>query len=252
MEEYSKIPDQESNMQKQYKMKNNSKGAGLGVLVIIGGLLLLAKNTGFIDASLTRIIFSWEMLLIVIGVVNILWRQSLWSGIVLIGVGSFFLLVNFYHLPFNTWQIFLPAILILLGLQMIFGTSKWRGHLHNSIQNNAISSEDFYEDIAIFGGGERKIITQKFKGGRNIAVFGGSELDLSHCNIEQGDKPVIEVVAIFGGITLLVPADWNVKMDVFNIFGGFSDKRFVGQVDNSKILIVKGIALFGGGEIKSF
>lgn len=252
MENHSHHHEFGTEMHKCRKNKNSSKGVGIGVLVILAGLLLLAKNTGFLDASVSRIIFSWEMLLIAIGVVNIIWRQSIWSGVILVAIGSFFLLVNFYHMPFSTWQIFLPAILILIGLQMIFGVSKWRDHLHDRFQNQTVANDDFFEDIAIFGGGERKIITPKLKGGRNIAIFGGSKLDLSHCNIEAGDKPVIEVVAIFGGSTMLVPADWNVKVEVFNIFGGFSDKRFTGQVDNSKILTIKGITIFGGGEIKSF
>lgn len=252
MENFSSNSDYRKESGQYTKDKRKYKGAGFGVLIIVAGLLLLAKNTGFLDASVSRVIFSWEMLIIAIGAVNILWRQSLWSGIIMIAIGSFFLLVNFYHMPFSTWQIFLPAILILIGIQMIFGAAKWRDRLHSSFQSQTIENEDFFEDIAIFGGGERKIISSKLKGGRNIAIFGGSKLDLSHSNIESGDKPVIEVVAIFGGSTMLLPADWNVKIEVFNIFGGFSDKRFAGQIDNSKVLIIKGITIFGGGEIKSF
>jgi len=231
----------------------SGKAAGLGVLVIAAGLLLLARNTGLLTPAVSRIIFSWEMLLIAIGVVNIFWRQSVWSGIILIGIGGFFLLVNFYHMPFSTWQIFLPAILILFGLQMIFGAAHWKKRFQNRpLFNQSVGSEDFFEDIAIFGGGERKIVTPNFKGGRMVAAFGGSKVDLSHCNITPGNRPMIEVVSIFGGTSLLVPSDWNVKVEVFNIFGGYVDKRIAYQVDINKTVIIKGVTIFGGGDVKSF
>jgi predicted membrane protein len=231
----------------------SGKGAALGLLVIVAGLLLLARNTGFLDPAVSRIVFSWEMLLIAIGVINIFWRQSFWSGLMLIGVGGFFLLVNFYHMPFSTWQIFLPAIIILVGLQMIFGVSHLQKRFHkHPIFNQSVGSEDFFEDVAVFGGGERKIVTPNFKGGRMVAVFGGSKVDISHSNIAPGDKPVIEVVSMFGGTTLLVPADWNVKVEVFNIFGGYVDKRYAAQIDFNKTVVVKGVTIFGGGEVKSF
>jgi predicted membrane protein len=229
------------------------KAAALGVLVIAAGLLLLARNTGFLDPSISRILFSWEMLLIAIGVVNIFWRQSLWAGIILIGIGGFFLLVNFYHMPFDTWQLFLPALIILVGLKMIFGPSRLeKGMFRQPMFNHTVGSEDFFEDIAIFGGGERKVVTPNFKGGKMVAMFGGSKVDLTHCNIAPGDRPMVEVVSIFGGSGLVVPSDWNVKVEVFNIFGGYVDKRISSQVDYNKTLIIKGVTIFGGGEVKSY
>ena len=229
------------------------KAAALGVIVIGAGLLLLARNTGLLTPTISRIIFSWEMLLIAIGVFNIFWRQSFWSGVILIGLGSFFLLVNFYHMPFGTWQIFLPALIILVGLSMIFGGSHFgKGVFKKPMFNHTVGSEDSFEDIAIFGGGERKIVTPNFKGGEMVAIFGGSKVDLTHCNIAPGNRPMIEVVSIFGGSSLVVPSDWNVKVEVFNIFGGYVDKRISSQVDFNKTLIVKGVTIFGGGEVKSY
>ncbi|MEI8048684.1 MAG: DUF5668 domain-containing protein [Bacteroidota bacterium] len=229
------------------------KAAGLGIVVIGAGLLLLARNTGLLNETVSRILFSWEMLLIAIGVVNIFWRQSIWSGVILIGIGSFFLLVNFYHMPFSTWQLFLPALIILVGLKMIFGPSRLeKGMFKQPMFNHSVGSEDFFEDIAIFGGGERKVVTPTFKGGRMVAMFGGSKVDLTHCNIAPGDRPMVEVVSIFGGSGLVVPSDWNVKVEVFNIFGGYVDKRISSQVDYNKTLIVKGVTIFGGGEVKSY
>jgi len=97
-------------------------------------------------------------------------------------------------------------------------------------------------------------VTPNFKGGSMVAIFGGSKVDLTHCGIAEGDRPVIEMVCIFGGNSLMVPSDWNVKVEIFNIFGGYADKRIGSQqtVDNKKTLVLKGVTIFGGGEVKSF
>lgn len=250
---YNNKEDNSAESQNTIVKKISGKGAALGVLVIGAGLLLLARNTGLLNETVARIVFSWEMLLIAIGVVNIVIRQNLWSGVILIGIGGFFLLVNFYHMPFSTWQLFLPALIILAGLKMIFGPSKFeKGMFKKPIFENTVGSEDVFEDISIFGGGERKIVSPNFKGGRMVAVFGGSKVDLSHSNISAGDRPAIEVVCLFGGTSLLVPADWNIKLEVFNIFGGYTDKRIASIVDPNKTIVIKGITIFGGGEVKSF
>ncbi len=225
------------------------KSIAFGILVIVAGLLLIARNTGIIDHSISRIIFSWEMLLIAIGTISLFSRHSIWSGLILIAIGAFFLLVDFYHFPFTLWHIFWPLLIILIGLSMIFGAVRFRKHWFTT--GNITGSEDFIEDMAIFGGGERKVVSQSFRGGKIVAVFGGSKIDLTQATLASGNNQ-IEVVAVFGGTSMLVPNDWNVKVEVFSIFGGYADKRTMSQVDINKTLIIKGVTIFGGGEIRSF
>jgi len=82
-----------------------------------------------------------------------------------------------------------------------------------------------------------------------VAVFGGSKIDLTNATLSSNTNE-IEIVVVFGGTELIVPSDWNIRIEVFNIFGGFSDKTSPSQVDLNKTLIIKGVAVFGGGEIK--
>ena len=66
---------------------------------------------------------------------------------------------------------------------------------------------------------------------------------------------MIDILAIFGGSTLIVPKEWNVILDVFPLFGGFSNKIRRApetKIDMQKTLIIKGLVIFGGGEVKSF
>ena len=56
------------------------------ILIIIGGLIL-ASNFDIIPYNIERYIFSWKMLLIVIGIISLASRQSVVTGVILIGIG---------------------------------------------------------------------------------------------------------------------------------------------------------------------
>ena len=58
---------------------------------------------------------------------------------------------------------------------------------------------------------------------------------------------------MFGGGNLKVPPDWNVKVSVTSILGGFSDKRNTDPnkiADPRKELIINGVVILGGGEVR--
>lgn len=233
----------------QQPVRNGLKRKSLvfGLIVLLLGLVWLMRNFGMISEYTWDIIFSWQMLLIAIGVINITNDSSRGIGWILIAIGGFFLVSDIFDLPTSFRNVFWPALLILIGLVLIFGSSKIFHRKHFTVSKE----EDFIEEVAVFGGRERFIDSQAFRGGKIVSVFGGSKLDLTRSQLAPGEVE-IENVSIFGGSTLVVPSDWNIKIDVFNIFGGYSDKRVRGQVDYNKSVTVKGVAIFGGGEIKSY
>jgi predicted membrane protein len=224
------------------------KSMVIGLLVLGLGAFWLMRNFNIISEVTWDYIFSWQMLLIAIGLINVAGDGHKGFGWILMAVGGFFLLSDIFDWPVSFRNIFWPALLIVIGLFLIFG-SQWR--FKRSFQHSRTEGDEVIEDVSVFGGGERTIHAENFKGGEIISVFGGSKIDLTPSTLNP-EGATIEIVAIFGGSTLLVPSDWNVKLEVFNIFGGFSDKRMKSQVDSNKVLIVKGVAIFGGGELKSF
>lgn len=117
--------------------------------------------------------------------------------------------------------------------------------------NSVVTDGDMIADSSVFGGSERIMHSQNFKGGEIVAIFGGSKIDLTQCTLAPGQNR-LEVKAVFGGTTLVVPNDWNISFESVNIFGGFADKRRNINIDPRKTLIISGMALFGGGEIKSY
>jgi len=226
----------------EYKSKKRSL---VGIIFIIVGAVLIAKKLNVIPASISHIIISWQMLLIVIGVINIYTKQNFRSGLILITIGTFFILPKMFDIPFEVKNMFWPAIFIAIGLVMITARNR-----HNFPKKMG-SSENFIDLLTFMGGGKRKITSENFIGGKVTSIFGGSELDLTSANINDNEC-VVDVFTMFGGLEVIVPNDWDVRVDVTSIFGGFDDKRNVVGSDSSKVLIIKGVNIFGGGEVKSY
>jgi predicted membrane protein len=112
---------------------------------------------------------------------------------------------------------------------------------------------DRIKNLSILWGIQKKITSNNFKGGKATSIFGYSEIDLTECKLDN-KSVVIDILGIFGGSTLIVPKEWNVVVDVFSLFGGFSNKirrTPETKVDMEKTLTIKGLVLFGYGELKS-
>ena len=106
---------------------------------------------------------------------------------------------------------------------------------------------------AVFSGVKRKVDSQDFKGGDVVAVFGGVNIDLRNAAI-AGERAVIDLNLLFGGVDIRVPENWNVVMKGVAIFGAFEDKTTHPKADpNVKIpeLVITGAAMFAGVNAKN-
>ena len=86
---------------------------------IIVGLLFLGRNFGVIDSYLFDILVSWQMLLIVVGIVNLIKRYFL-GGVITIAVGAYFLLPDITGIEGEWAGMFWPVLLILVGIMILF------------------------------------------------------------------------------------------------------------------------------------
>ncbi len=243
----------DKNIDKQYCQRNEGLPV-LGIFLVGLGSVFLLDRLGIIPHHIREIIISWQALLIFIGFANLFRRKSRFPGIVLILVGSAFLIPDIINIPFETRQLIWPLVLIAVGLAIVFKARKIKHpdifHSHDT----SINGSEKIDEVAIFGGGKRVINSKNLKGGNITAIFGGLEIDLTDAEI-GGDVAIIEVSAIFGGATIIVRPEWDVQVQVASILGGFSDERkiYKGEIpSNAKRLIIKGAAIFGGGEVKSY
>lgn len=230
------------------KEKNTSdKRLWLGILLVIVGGLWLLDNLNIIP-DIPDFLISWRSFLILLGIFLILGRGKLEPGIILIAIGGIFMLEDLNILDWrNIWQLLWPAVIIIIGISLILRRNYHRGNVAE--QKNDIN---YIDEYSIFGGREVIVSAQEFKGGKITAMFGGSTIDLRNADLAIGTHK-LDVFAMFGGSTLLVPPDWTIKVEVFSLLGGFSDHRSssLKVVPNpDKILIVTGFVMFGGGDLK--
>lgn len=225
-----------------------------GTVVILAGLALLGFNVGYIPIEYKSIIFSWQMLLIAIGVINIFGRESVIPGAILISIGTFFLVPMLHDFNFNFVGIFWPILLIVLGVLIIFKRSLHHKPWHkcHNKQTNFVIEDGFIQEENVFSGNKRMIQPGVFRGGKISNVFGGTEIDLTQTTLPEG-KSYLTIDCVFGGVSIIAPIEWDIQIAVKAVMGGFVDKRrFVKPLDNSRQLIIQGSAVFGGGELKSY
>ncbi len=82
--------------EKKYPKHRPFRKSAAGIVIIIAGLLLLLANIGIISPSLKHIFFSWQMILIVIGVISLLSSENQTPGYVLIIIGTLFILPRMF------------------------------------------------------------------------------------------------------------------------------------------------------------
>jgi len=226
----------------------------LGVIIIVAGVLLLLSNTGYLPYDLRHILFSWQMLLIGIGIISLFSSESRTPGTILILIGGIFILPRVFSIDYNVMHLFWPVILIAVGVLILskrFPQRPWHSRRHQLNTQNL--ADGFIHEENIFSGGKQRVMHQVFRGGHITCVFGGTEVDLTQAILAEGVSE-LEIDTIFGGVTLIVPADWRIQLKMTSIMGGFADKRsYVKEnPDPSRMLVIKGSTIFGGGEIKSY
>lgn len=248
-------------MEKRDNLKKtiNKQALILSILLILAGLILLSINYGWIETPLVSVIFSWPMLLIVMGYL-ILFTNDKIAGVVILIVGTFFLLPRLqtsYPETFgwinpnfvdNMW----PAMLIILGV-VIFTQVMLNANKRHKMPNREVGDDQteglIYKSV-VFSGSKSIFLEPVFNGGWLSAIFGGIEIDLSKTSLPEGDT-CINVNAIFGGIVLYVPDDLQVITNLSNFFGGVDDKRSVHHTAKQpKRLIIEGSLIFSGCELR--
>lgn len=221
---------------------------------VIIGLLLIILGTGYLLEKLDILNFSnllsdwWPLLLVVIGLVQFFKRQrgSLLPGLFFILLGI--VLLGRKVADVNVLEYFWPLLIIIIGLLFIFKKRKTR----RFDWRRKVESKNILKNTSVFSGSNIRSNSQSFEGGEVTAVFGGSKINLQDAHLtEKGAH--LELNAVFGGITLILPHDMRIEISGTPLFGGWEDKtngRFHGE-EKGPTLHITCNPLFGGIEIKN-
>ena len=219
-------------------METNRKSI-FGVLLIIIGIYFLLENLDVIDFHLPWYFFTWQMLLIALGIFNLLTGNRK-AALTLFSIGVFFFLPEFFDFDIRD---FWPILLIFIGVSFFLR--------NRNTPSSSVSEATAFDDLTLFASNEKSVTSNKFEGGKSTTMFGGTKIDLRNAEL-AGNEAVLDVFTMFGGTEIIVSNDWVVQSNVTPILGGFEDKRGSAvSPEGSKKLIVKGLVMFGGVEVKS-
>ena len=216
----------------------------VGLLLLVLGALWTLDNLKLVESE--RITRWWPALLLAWGICRLTgiccrWRPL--SGAIWTFVGGWLLLRALNLVPIGLFDLW-PLALILLGSSLVYRA--WRGRAPAGMDTD---DQPLLNAFALMGGVDRKVLTERFRGGEVSAVMGGVVIDLRSAKLAE-DRASIDVFAMWGGIDLVVPIGWRVVSEVTPIMGGFEDNTVPATETNAPTLVVRGLVLMGGVEVK--
>jgi predicted membrane protein len=215
----------------------------LGLLIVVVGILFTLDNLDLADSD--KYLRFWPVGLIVIGLTKLLnsrgGQGNPIGGALFTLVGTWLLLDTFGYVTAQLWDLW-PLLLVFVGGMIVWNATRGQ-RPHTEAGHDTINA------VAILGGVNRGSNSTAFKGGELTAFMGGCEVDLRNAAI-NGDA-VIDVFAMWGGIEIRVPESWTVIGRVTPLMGGVEDKTRAPQTATSHRLIIRGVVVMGGIEIKN-
>ncbi|HON51694.1 MAG TPA: LiaF-related protein [Bacteroidales bacterium] len=245
---------------------HHKSGIGFAGLLILIGALLLSVRLHIFPQTYASVIISWQMLLIVLGIYNILKKHYI-TSVVLIGVGLFFIVPliasvpNSFitDLPQNYFGTFWPVLLIFAGILIVIKRTCYANeslHTHCKFHNHAQKStwentNGYVYKNSSFQTSEHIVLDPEFKGGDLQISFGETTLDLRKTTLSN-EQVILNIKISFGSIIIYVPYNWNIQPQVDAAFGGFEDKRYGAEAStDNKSLIIRGNVTFGNAELRN-
>jgi predicted membrane protein len=221
-----------------------------GFIIIALGTILLLRNMG---VDIPGWITSWPMILIAVGLyLGAKHRFTEMRWLIPFGIGSFFLVMNIVKDMPNREYLW-PVMLICVGAYLVLRPKRTRDYGVIAVTEEDVTEDQVFEVVNVFGGSKRNVISKDFRGGEMVTIFGGSDVNFLQADLQKPRQ--LEIVQIFGGTKLVVPSDWSIQTsELVCIFGAIVDKRDPGTLAQTtdKVLVLKGVCIFGGIDIKSY
>jgi predicted membrane protein len=228
-----------------------------GSLFLIGGVVFLLKNLEILAFEIPSFLWSWKIIFVILAIKFLFHRKFIGAFIMTALSLAFFapdiLGQDIWEFKKKLWPV-IPIFLGVIFLTKFASKKKSKSTIMNAqavAEPQTIEDTDKFETTLILSGASKKVNSYDFKGGKITTVMGGLELDLTNCTLSN-NKAVLEIECIMGGVSLTVPREWNVKLDIVPIMGGVEDgirKTPNAYVDPAAEFIIKGTIVMGGVEI---
>lgn len=218
-----------------------------GLVFIVLGIIF---GLNALDITNINIFFDgwWTLFIIIPCFIDLFKNEDKTANVIGLLIGIALLLGCQDFISFKLiWKLMFPAMLVIIGLSIIFKDQinhKAKKEIQKLTKN--INTENEY--CSTFGNQSLDFSDETFEGCTLNAVFGSVDCDLRNAKIKK--DTVINISAIFGGVTILVPENAKLKIVSTPIFGGVSDKRSKKNKEAKEIIYINATCLFGGVDIK--
>ena len=222
----------------------------VGIIFLLVGLYFLLNNFDLIPFELPNFITSWQASLILIGLLLLTNRERRVGGIVLITIGVVFLLPDFFDISVGEIiRQFWPLALVIIGVALLLRRSRGK---RATDYLGAEETADYIDETSVLGSNDQLITSQNFRGGKITSILGSNELNFVNARLAGGAHE-LDLFILFGSTELTIPSDWNIQVDVTPILGSFEDRRRYRDPTEKDVpqLVIKGLVLFGSGELMS-
>lgn len=230
-------------------MKNVNKNRSLwGLALVIVGTIIALNTLGFTQID---IFFDgwWTLFIIIPSAIGLWNKEEKIGNLIGLAIGLALLFSSWGLLDLSLiWQLLVPAIIIMIGLRMIFSSS-FNRESSKKIKELKANGPEVPKDTATFSSHTVDYDGEVFEGGVLDAVFGSIKYDLSRARIEK--DCVITASAVFSGIDIILPEYLEVEVDSSAFFGGVTDKRRKKDSQDKQVakpltLYIEANSIFGG------
>ena len=217
-----------------------------GLAFIIVGVIFGLNALGITNIN---IFFPgwWTLFIIIPCLVGFIKNSNKTGNLIGIAIGILLLLCAQNIITYALlWKLFIPLVLVVIGLSIIFSSSI-NSKINGKIKELNKSNGEEY--CATFGEQKVDLQNEQVKNCSLSAVFGSVEYDAKEGIVNQ--DTVINASSIFGGVEITVPSGVSVKVKSTPIFGGVENKvKNKKDAENVPTIYVNAFCLFGGVTIK--
>ncbi len=253
-------------MMNEYRRPHHIGKVILGLTVVAFGVIFLLGNLRVIESR--HYLQYWPVLLIAFGLAKLVAPRGHGGRMFGFIVGTIGVLLLLQHLGKITWSIWSlwPLLLVLIGLSIIwggFGRHPRRMRFERRYMGTGpfggdagagparqVDPDSVLQISSVFGGNERLVTSQDFRGGTISTIMGGCDIDFRQASMTV-EEATIDVSIVFGGVQLRIPEDWKVVTRLSTFMGGVDDRSRKPVGDGKKTLVITGSLVFGGFEIRN-
>ena len=217
----------------------------VGILLILLAALVIVQDY-FIQWEISIWMLAWVVLLAVLSLSSFLKSHFGWGFIYGI-VALFSLNGQFHFLPVSNSVVILSSILAVIGLNILF-TSSSKTKNRFGLGSTGSDANNGGNDIDVsFSTVTKYLNDQHFTHGSADVSLGQASVYFDNCHIE-GSSAQFDVDVSLGSLSLYVPSDWRVHINVDNSLSAIQHQENPSNL-TSKDFYIKGEVSLGNLEI---